>query len=83
MGAPMCSGANSRRVDAYDPARDTWTRLPDLPLVAAFEFTPELIGAPIALGREKERQDEAMLYYRGLREAGTAPVEEKHVKAIK
>ena len=54
-----------------------------LPLVAAFEFTPELIGAPIALGREKERQDEAMLYYRGLREAGTAPVEEKHVKAIK
>jgi len=54
-----------------------------LPLVAAFEFTPEHIGAPIALGREKERQDEAMLYYRGLREAGTAPVDEKHVKAIK
>ncbi|MCU1409709.1 MAG: acyl-CoA dehydrogenase [Rhodoglobus sp.] len=59
-----------------------------LPLVAAFEFTPELIGAPIALGAEKERQDEAMLYYRGLREAGTAPVDEKHAverpsKAIK
>ncbi len=49
-----------------------------LPLVAAFEFSPEHIGAPIALGREKERQDEAMLYYRGLREAGTAPLDEKH-----
>jgi acyl-CoA oxidase len=54
-----------------------------LPLVAAFEFTPEHIGAPIALGREKERQDEAMLYYRGQREAGTAPVEEKTQKAQK
>lgn len=49
-----------------------------LPLVAAFEFTPEHIGAPIALGAEKERQDEAMLYYRGLRESGIAPVEEKN-----
>jgi len=59
-----------------------------LPLVAAFEFTPEHIGAPIALGAEKERQDEAMLYYRGLRDAGTAPVQEKNTaekqaKAIK
>jgi acyl-CoA oxidase len=47
-----------------------------LPLVAAFEFTPEHIGAPIALGAEKERQDEAMEFYRVLRESGTAlPVE--------
>ncbi len=53
-----------------------------LPLVAAFEFTPEHIGAPIALGAEKERQDEAMLYYRGLREAGTAPLDEKRAKAV-
>ncbi|CAN5148563.1 acyl-CoA dehydrogenase [soil metagenome] len=48
-----------------------------LPLVAAFEFTPEHIGAPIALGAEKERQDEAMAYYRAQRESGTAPVSEK------
>ncbi|CAN5303980.1 acyl-CoA dehydrogenase [soil metagenome] len=54
-----------------------------LPLVAAFEFTPEHIGAPIALGAEKERQDEAMLYYRALREAGTAPLDEKHQVALK
>ena len=49
-----------------------------LPLVAAFEFTPELIGAPIALGAEKQRQDEAMAHYRALRDAGTAPLEEKN-----
>ncbi|MDH6182581.1 acyl-CoA oxidase [Microbacteriaceae bacterium SG_E_30_P1] len=48
-----------------------------LPLVAAFELSPELIGAPIALGAEKERQDEAMLYYREQRESGTAPIAEK------
>jgi acyl-CoA oxidase len=48
-----------------------------LSLVAAFEFTPELISAPIALGAEKERQDEAMAYYRGQRESGTAPLLEK------
>ena len=49
-----------------------------LPLVAAFEFTPELIGAPIALGAEKQRQDEAMALYQALRDAGTAPLEEKN-----
>jgi acyl-CoA oxidase len=48
-----------------------------LPLVAAFELSPELIGAPIALGAEKERQDEAMAYYREQRESGTAPIPEK------
>ena len=48
-----------------------------LPLVAAFEFAPEHIGAPIALGAEKERQDEAMEYYRSHRAAGTLPVDEK------
>jgi acyl-CoA oxidase len=53
-----------------------------LPLVAAFEFTPEHIGAPIALGAEKERQDEAMAYYRAQRDAGIAPVPEKSVKAV-
>jgi len=51
-----------------------------LPLVAAFEFAPEHIGAPIALGKEKERQDEAMAYYRNLRESGTAPLDEKQQK---
>jgi acyl-CoA oxidase len=48
-----------------------------LDLVAAFEFTPELIGAPIALGAERDRQDEARAYYAQLRAAGTLPVDEK------
>jgi non-specific serine/threonine protein kinase len=31
VGGFLASGANSRRVDAYDPRGDTWSRLPDLP----------------------------------------------------
>ncbi|WP_309617123.1 acyl-CoA dehydrogenase [Salinibacterium sp.] len=50
-----------------------------LDLVAAFEFTPEHIGAPIALGVEKQRQEEARDYYRAQREAGVAPVAEKNI----
>ncbi|HWR84738.1 MAG TPA: acyl-CoA dehydrogenase [Rhodoglobus sp.] len=48
-----------------------------LDLVAAFELTPELIGAPIALGAEQQRQDEARAYYEQGRAAGTLPVDEK------
>ena len=48
-----------------------------LPLVAAFELSPELIGAPIALGAEKQRQDEARAYYANQRETGAAPIPEK------
>jgi non-specific serine/threonine protein kinase len=32
VGGFLETGANSRRVDAYDPARDAWARLPDLPV---------------------------------------------------
>jgi N-acetylneuraminic acid mutarotase len=32
VGGFLASGANSRRVDAYDPATDRWIRLPDLPV---------------------------------------------------
>ena len=31
-GGFLASGANSRRVDAYDPRGDAWERLPDLPV---------------------------------------------------
>lgn len=54
-----------------------------LDLVAAFEFTPEHIGAPIALGAEKLRQDEARDFYRAQRDAGTAPVAEKNLGGSK
>jgi N-acetylneuraminic acid mutarotase len=32
VGGFLASGGNSRRVDAYDPVRDTWSRVPDLPV---------------------------------------------------
>lgn len=48
-----------------------------MPLVAAFEFMPEHIGAPIALGAEQARQDEAIEYERAQHAAGTAPYLEK------
>ena len=48
-----------------------------LDLVAAFELSPELIGAPIALGGEQARQDEARGYYAAQRAAGTLPEDEK------
>ena len=48
-----------------------------------FELTPELIGAPIALGSERERQDEAAVYYAELAASGLAPVPEKSVSAKK
>ena len=31
-GGFLANGANSRRVDAYDPPGDSWERLPDLPV---------------------------------------------------
>ena len=51
-----------------------------LDLVAAFEFTPELIAAPIALGGEQQRQDDARAWFAERRAAGTLPVEEKVLK---
>lgn len=49
-------------------------------LVDAFGYEPEHVRAPIALGRERERQDEAERYYAELAASGQAPVPEKKVK---
>ncbi|WP_394768423.1 acyl-CoA dehydrogenase [Lacisediminihabitans sp.] len=54
-----------------------------LDLVAAFEFTPEHLLAPIALGAERQRQDEARAYYDELRASGTKPIDEKTLKVRK
>jgi N-acetylneuraminic acid mutarotase len=32
VGGFTADGQNSRRVESYSPARDTWRRLPDLPV---------------------------------------------------
>jgi acyl-CoA oxidase len=54
-----------------------------LDLVAAFEFTPEHLVAPIALGAERARQDEARAYYDELRASGVRPIDEKTLKVRK
>ena len=54
-----------------------------LDLVAAFEFAPEHILAPIALGAERVRQDAARAYYDELRASGTQPIDEKSLSVRK
>jgi acyl-CoA oxidase len=54
-----------------------------LDLVTAFRFEPEHLRAEIASGAEQARQDEAALYYAELRASGTAPVDERALKAKK
>src|SRR5690606_26292775 len=49
-------------------------------LVDAFGFAPEHVRAPIALGGERERQDEARAYYAALKASGQAPVSEKSLR---
>ena len=78
------SGQRALAITAYiDDRLLPRLREHSLALVEAFGLTSEHIGAPIALGAEKERQDEAMDYYRALRERGMAPLPEKTVKTVK
>ena len=49
-------------------------------LVDAFGYGPEAVRATMATGIERERQDEARLYYRAQRASGTAPVPEPSVR---
>ncbi|MEV8267421.1 acyl-CoA dehydrogenase [Microbacterium sp. NPDC076911] len=49
-------------------------------LVDAYGFAPEHVRAPIALGAEQERQQEARAYFENLAASGTAPVSEKSLK---
>ncbi|MFT4235187.1 MAG: acyl-CoA dehydrogenase [Microbacterium sp.] len=49
-------------------------------LVDAFAFEPEHVRAPIALGGEQGRQDEAAEHYAALAASGEAPIPEKNAK---
>ncbi|GAA1329264.1 acyl-CoA dehydrogenase [Brachybacterium rhamnosum] len=63
---------------AADQRRLLWRLRPHvLDLVAAFDVRPGHVRAPIALGGEKERQDEAAAYFRAQRASADAPVSEK------
>jgi acyl-CoA oxidase len=52
-------------------------------LVDAFGYGPEHLRATIATGVEAERQNEAREYYRAQRASGSAPIDEKALKAKK
>jgi non-specific serine/threonine protein kinase len=50
VGGFLASGANSRRVDAYDPVRDVWTRLPDLPVSVDHAAAASVRGRLVVVG---------------------------------
>ncbi len=50
VGGFLASGANSRRVDAYDPTRDAWTRLADLPVSVDHAAAASVRGRLVVVG---------------------------------
>ncbi|MFC7465937.1 acyl-CoA dehydrogenase [Brachybacterium sp. GCM10030252] len=76
----MISSQRGRQIGS-DVRRLLWRLRPHaLDLVAAFDVRPGHVRAPIALGGEQERQDEAAAYYRAQRAAHDAPVSEKALR---
>ncbi|HEX7352304.1 acyl-CoA dehydrogenase [Brachybacterium sp.] len=73
----MISTQRGRQIE-NDLRRLLWRLRPHvLDLVAAFDVRPGHVRAPIALGGEQERQDEAAAYFRAQRASNDAPVSEK------
>ncbi|AWB87316.1 acyl-CoA dehydrogenase [Mycetocola zhujimingii] len=77
------SGQRASAVTAYIDRLLARLRPHALDLVEAFGYTQEHLRAPVASGIEAERQDEAAAYFANLRASGTAPVQEKSLKAKK
>jgi acyl-CoA oxidase len=77
------SPQRAQAVTAYIDRLLTRIRPHAVDLVDAFGYGPELVRAKIATGAEAERQAEARAYYAEQRAAGTAPVDEKALKAKK
>jgi N-acetylneuraminic acid mutarotase len=50
VGGFLESGANSRRVDAYDPVGNTWERLPDLPVSVDHAAAASAHGRLVVVG---------------------------------
>ncbi len=73
----MISTQRGRQIEG-DLRRLLWRLRPHvLDLIAAFDIRPGHVRAPIALGGEQERQDEAAAYFRAQRASKDAPVSEK------
>jgi acyl-CoA oxidase len=77
------SPQRAQAVTAYIDRLLTRIRPHAVDLVDAFGYGPELVRAKIATGVEAERQAEARAYYAEQRASGTAPVDEKALKAKK
>jgi acyl-CoA oxidase len=76
----MISTQRGRQIEG-DLRRLLWRLRPHvLDLVAAFDIRPGHVRAPIALGGEQERQDEAAAYFRAQRASSDAPVSEKALR---
>ena len=76
----MISTQRGRQIEG-DLRRLLWRLRPHvLDLVAAFDIRPGHVRAPIALGGEQERQDEAAAYFRAQRASQDAPVSEKALR---
>ncbi|MDN5688912.1 MAG: acyl-CoA dehydrogenase family protein [Brachybacterium sp.] len=76
----MISTQRGRQIDS-DLRRLLWRLRPHvLDLVAAFDIRPGHVRAPIALGGEHERQEEAAAYFRAQRADADAPVSEKALR---
>jgi N-acetylneuraminic acid mutarotase len=50
VGGFLASGGNSRRVDAYDATRDSWARLPDLPVSVDHAAAASWRGRVVVVG---------------------------------
>ena len=75
--AGLISAQRGRQISS-DVKRLLWRLRPHvLDLVAAFDVRPGHVRAPIALGGERERQDEAAAHFRAQRASADAPVSEK------
>lgn len=73
----LISAQRGRQITS-DLRRLLWRLRPHaLDLIAAFDVRPGHVRAPIALGGEQERQDEAAAYHRAQRASTSAPVSEK------
>ena len=76
----MISAQRGRQIEG-DLRRLLWRLRPHvLDLVAAFDVRPGHVRAPIALGGEQERQDEAAAHFRAQRASNDAPVSEKALR---
>jgi acyl-CoA oxidase len=76
----LISAQRGRQIGS-DVRRLLWRLRPHaLDLVEAFDLRPGHVRAPIALGEEQQRQEEAATYHRALRASSDAPVSEKDLR---